>query len=188
MGLNAQSPLGMGETILHGGPRIFNCSGTVHRLQEEMLEVQPGESTKDRCAPRVRAFALKGVEDLFHGVHERWGGRTAKREISGATSDIGKSNISRRIGEACVAKPFESELARVATATGETLLVRIIATLRHSVVDAKLDPATNDLRFREIDEWRANANRIGALDATTRGQIGGALERRDVFGATIGIA
>jgi hypothetical protein len=41
-------------------------------------EIAPGEAAEHCCAPRVPAFALKGVEDLFHcvshgsGRFDRW--------------------------------------------------------------------------------------------------------------------
>ena len=40
MCLQAETPLRMREAVLNGEPRVLISRGAVHRLQEEMLEVQ----------------------------------------------------------------------------------------------------------------------------------------------------
>src|SRR5688572_2183324 len=90
-------------------------------------------------------------------------------------------------------EPRATQAAALATSAREHLtftLAGVVAAGRVGVVDPERDAAGDDLMLVEIDQRRMNADAFTRrrLDAELGRQVGGALERVDERGSTVGIA
>ena len=74
-------------------------------------------------------------------------------------------------------KPLRRSAHESHSTAGETVAVRVVATVREAVVDAQVDSALDDLRLREVDERGVDVKSLRALDGGLRRQIGHLLER-----------
>src|SRR5688500_20177721 len=94
--------------------------------------------------------------------------------------------VPDRLRQSRVSESFQPQTAGVAVAARDAVVVRVVTARRERIVDPQTDAERDDLRFRELDKRRADAD-LASLDPGARREIGHALERRDVLGTAIRI-
>src|SRR5205085_9476556 len=56
VGLEAEAPLGMGQAVADSGLCVFGATRPIHRLEEEVTEVQRGETFRLGAGLRIDEF------------------------------------------------------------------------------------------------------------------------------------
>src|SRR4029079_11807273 len=78
--------------------------------------------------------------------------------------------VLRRIGNSRLCKTLLTKQTTIATSTCAACPIRIVTTVRHGIIDAKLDSSSNDLRFRHVHERRMHVE-IYSFRPEARGSL-----------------
>lgn len=88
------------------------------------------------------------------------------------------------VGEAGVAEALETELTGVAFAAAGSVRERVVAGVRHRIINAKRHALLDDLGFGKVEQRRVEADSV-SFDSDLRRQIGHRLKRFEKFGTTV---
>jgi hypothetical protein len=96
------------------------------------------------------------------------GAAAAKRSGSGIASSHLKFR-KERIADADLGESFCAQLAGVTGAAWHSIRPGLVATASDGVVNSKIEPHLNDLRFGQIYQWGVDLQPLGALYSRFRG-------------------